>query len=65
MSDMAPPGYKIYPGSTPEFRMFQKADGIIEQHVRYVNSAVGYTGKWMVVETVKENENGNSNKSAS
>jgi hypothetical protein len=60
MSDMAPPGYRIYPGSTPEFRMFQKADGTIEQHVRYVNSLQGYVGKWMVVKTVKENDNTNS-----
>ena len=52
--DMAPPGYGIYPGSTPEFRMFQKADGTVEQHVRYINNAQGYIGKWMVVQTVKE-----------
>ena len=52
--DMAPPGYGIYPGSTPEFRMFQKADGTIEQHVRYINTAQGYVGKWMVVQTFKE-----------
>jgi len=55
-NDMAPPGYGIYPveGTMPEFRMYQKADGTIEQHVRYVNKVVGYTGKWMVVPTVKE-----------
>lgn len=53
---MAPPGYGIYPveGTVPEFRMYQKADGTIEQHVRYVSKTVGYTGKWMVVQTVKE-----------
>ena len=55
-SDMAPPGYEVYPvpGTVSEFRMYQKADGAIEQHVRYVNKGVGYTGKWMVVKTVKE-----------
>lgn len=60
--DMAPPGYGIYPveGTMPEFRIYQKADGTIEQHVRYVNKLAGYTGKWMVVQTVKENDNINS-----
>jgi len=55
-NDMAPLGYGIYPveGTMPEFRIYQKADGTIEQHVRYVNKVVGYTGKWMVVQTVKE-----------
>jgi hypothetical protein len=60
--DMAPPGYGIYPveGTVPEFRIYQKADGTIEQHVRYVNKIVGYTGKWMVVQTVKEEPDGNT-----
>jgi predicted dehydrogenase len=34
--------------------MYQKADGTIEQHVRYINKGVGYTGKWMIVQMVKE-----------
>lgn len=61
-NDMAPPGYGIYPveGTMPEFRIYQKADGTIEQHVRYVNKLTGYTGKWMIVQTVKENDNINS-----
>jgi len=61
-SDMAPLGYGIYPvqGTIPEFRMYQKADGTFEQHVRYVNTMAGYTGKWMVIPTVKEESNGNS-----
>jgi trehalose-6-phosphate synthase len=45
---------KIYPNSTPEFRHLQKADGTIEMQVRYVNSSMGYTGKWMPVNTVQE-----------
>jgi hypothetical protein len=53
-SDMAPPGYGIYPRSSPEFRIYQKIDGTIEQHVRYINSAQGYVGKWMVVNRVEE-----------
>lgn len=53
-NDMAPSGYGIYPGSTPEFRIFQKTDGTIEQHVRYINTAQGYIGLWMVIKTVKE-----------
>lgn len=61
-NDMAPPGYGIYPveGTVPEFRMYQKADGTIEQHVRYVNKSVGYTGKWMVVPVVKEEVDGSN-----
>lgn len=61
-NDMAPPGYGIYSveGTMPEFRIYQKADGTIEQHVRYVNKLTGYTGKWMIVQTVKENDNINS-----
>ena len=45
---------RIYPNSVPEFRMFQKADGTIEMQVRYINSAMGYVGKWMAVKTEKE-----------
>jgi hypothetical protein len=47
---------RIYPNSVPEFRMFQKADGTIEMQVRYINSAMGYVGKWMAVKTEKEEE---------
>jgi hypothetical protein len=46
--------YGIYPRSTPEFRMFQKEDGTMEMQVRYINSAMGYTGKWTPVNTVQE-----------
>lgn len=62
-NDMAPPGYGIYlvEGTIPEFRMYQKADGAIEQHVRYINKSVGYTGKWMVVPVIKESSNGSAN----
>jgi len=48
--------YGIYPNSTPEFRMFQKEDGSMEMKVRYINSVMGYVGKWMPVETEKEND---------
>lgn len=62
-NDMAPPGYSIYPvkGTVPEFRMYQKTDGTFEQHVRYINKGTGYTGKWMVIPTVKEESDGSSN----
>lgn len=46
--------YKPYPNSVPEFRMFQKIDGAMEMQVRYINTQVGYTGKWMPVNTVQE-----------
>ena len=45
---------RIYPNSVPEFRHLQKADGTIEMQVRYINLAMGYTGKWMAVQTEKE-----------
>jgi len=45
---------RIYPNSVPEFRHLQKQDGTIEMQVRYINSAMGYTGKWMPVNTVQE-----------
>lgn len=45
---------RIYPGSVPEFRMFQKEDGTIEMQVRYINAPMGYTGKWQAVKTEKE-----------
>ena len=45
---------RIYPGSVPEFKMVQKSDGSMEMQVRYINAPMGYTGKWMPVNTVKE-----------
>lgn len=45
---------RIYPQSVPEFRHLQKSDGTMEMQVRYINSAMGYTGKWMPVNTVQE-----------
>jgi hypothetical protein len=51
--------YKPYPNSTPEFRMVQKQDGTMEMQVRYINSAMGYTGKWMLVNTVQEEKQDN------
>lgn len=45
---------RIYPQSVPEFRQLQKADGTIEMQVRYINQQMGYTGKWMPVNTVSE-----------
>lgn len=45
---------RIYPNSVPEFRHLQKSDGTIEMQVRYLNTAMGYTGKWMAVQTEKE-----------
>jgi hypothetical protein len=49
--------YGIYPNSTPEFCMFQKADGTMEMQIRYINTNMGYTGKWMLVNQEKENGN--------
>ena len=45
---------RIYPQSVPEFRHLQKDDGTLEMQVRYINSAMGYTGKWMTVKMEQE-----------
>lgn len=45
---------RIYPQSVPEFRHLQKENGTIEMQVRYINTGMGYTGKWMPVNTVVE-----------
>jgi hypothetical protein len=55
--------YGIYPQSSPEFRMFQKADGTMEMQVRYLNKTMGYIGKWIPVNTEKENDNTNQSSS--
>ena len=47
---------RIYPNSVSEFRHLQKTDGKIEMQVRYRNDAMGYCGKWMPVNTVKESK---------
>ena len=36
--------------------MLQKEDGTMTMQVRYINSVMGYTGKWMDVKTEKEND---------
>lgn len=45
---------RIYPQSVPEFRHVQKLDGTMEMQVRYINAGMGYMGKWMPVQTAKE-----------
>lgn len=45
---------RIYPNSVPEFKFIQKEDGTAQMMVRYINSAMGYTGKWMPVKTEDE-----------
>jgi hypothetical protein len=45
---------RIYPGSVPEFRALQKQDGTLEMQVRYRNDPLSYLGKWMAVQTEKE-----------
>jgi hypothetical protein len=47
---------RIYPNSVPEFRMFQKSDGIMEMQVRYINKVMNYIGKWQTVQMAKEND---------
>lgn len=50
----------IYPGSTPEFRIFIKEDGTQELQLRYINSTHGYTGKWQNVPIVYESKSINT-----
>jgi hypothetical protein len=45
---------RIYPNSVPEFRTLQKKDGTQEMQVRYRNDPMGYLGKWMPIQTEKE-----------
>jgi hypothetical protein len=45
---------KIYPNSVPEFRILQHRDGTQQLQIRYVNTVVGYTGKWTAVPIVEE-----------
>ena len=46
----------IYPGSVPEFRILEKVDGTTVMQVKYINTHMGYTGKWMDVKMEKEND---------
>ena len=45
---------KIYPNSVPEFRILQQQDGTQQLQIRYVNTAVGYTGPWTAIPIVEE-----------
>jgi len=51
--------YGIYPNSSPEFRMTLKSDGTMVMQVRYINTPMGYTGKWMDVKMEKEHDTNN------
>jgi len=45
----------FYPGSTPEFRLLKKEDGVTVFQVRYVHAVTGYTSKWQDIPVVEEN----------
>lgn len=47
---------KFYPQSIPEFRWIELKSGSFMLQVRYVNEQVGYTGKWMTVPSITEDE---------
>jgi hypothetical protein len=48
--------YRIYPNSTPEFRWIELKSGSFMLQVRYINQQVGYTGKWLTVPSITEDE---------
>lgn len=50
----------IYPGSSPEFRIYVKEDGTQELQLRYINIAQSYTGKWQTVPMVYESKVNNA-----
>lgn len=58
--DIAPDGYKPYPGGTPEFRTYIDSNNNSIMQVRYVHKKRGYTGLWMNIETVKIDDNSNN-----
>lgn len=47
---------KIYPGASPEFRIFVDTTGEKVFQVRYVHKTYGYTGQWMDIPVVYEND---------
>lgn len=44
----------IYPGSSPELRIYVDSNGVQHIQVRYVNISQGYTSKWQDIPVVKE-----------
>jgi hypothetical protein len=46
----------IYPGSTPDFRIFVKLNGSQVLQLRYINISVGYAGHWKDISVVHEQE---------
>jgi len=45
---------KLYPGSTPEFRILEKQDGTRTLQVRYLNDVSGYKSQWLDVPIIKD-----------
>jgi hypothetical protein len=46
----------VYPNSTPEFRLLQKANGESKLQVRYHCPAQGFLSKWVDVPIVIDND---------
>lgn len=47
---------KFYPQSIPEFRWVELKSGSFMLQVRYISEQFGYTGKWMTVPSITEDE---------
>lgn len=47
----------IYPGSSPELRIYVDSNGVQHIQVRYVNISHGYTSKWQNIPIIYENIN--------
>lgn len=48
---------KLYPNSTPEFRILKTKDGFTIMQVRYLCESQGYTSKWQNIPIVEEIKN--------
>lgn len=44
----------LYPGSTPEFRVLEKLNGVQVLQVRYVNETQKYVSRWQDIPVIKE-----------
>ena len=44
----------VYPGATPEFRIYKTINGDAILQVRYINDSQNYKSKWQAIPVVEE-----------